>query len=57
MIPMLEMAAERALYIPEPIYVWNDENELSDHRVDPDGQVRVRNLILSKPAKKRLKEL
>ena len=24
MIPMLEMAAERALYIPEPIYVWND---------------------------------
>ena len=57
MIPMLEMAAERALYIPEPIYVWNDENELSDHIVDPDGQVRVRNLILSKPAKKRLEEL
>lgn len=57
MMPMLEMAAERAVYLPAPIYVWNDQNELSDHRVDPDGQVRVRNLILSKPAKKRLEEL
>ena len=57
MIPMLEMAAERAVYIAEPIYVWNDQNPESDHRVDPDGQVRVRNLILSKPAKKRLEEL
>lgn len=57
MIPMLEMAAERALYIADPIYAWNDQNPESDHRVDPDGQVRVRNLILSKPAKKRLEEL
>jgi hypothetical protein len=57
MIPMLEMAAERSVYIPESIYVWNDENPESDHRVDPDGQVRVRDLILSKPAKKRLEEL
>jgi tetratricopeptide (TPR) repeat protein len=57
MIPMLEMAAERAVYIPEMIYEWNDQNAQSDHRVDPDGQVRVRDLILSKPKRERLEGL
>lgn len=57
MMPMLEMAAERALYLPHPIYVWNDQNAESDHRVDPDGQVRVRNLILAKPRYERLEKL
>lgn len=57
MMPMLEMAAERAVYISQPIYEWNDENPQSDHRVDPDGQVRVRNLILAKKRYERLEKL
>lgn len=57
MLPMLEMAAERALYLSHPIYVWNDQNMESDHRVDPDGQVRVRDLILAKPRYDRLEKL
>ncbi len=57
MMPMLEMAAERAVYIPAPIYTWNDQNAESDHRVDPDGQVRVRDLILAKKRYERLEKL
>ena len=57
MMPMLEMAAERAVYVPEPIYEWNDGNPESDHRVDPDGQVRVRDLILAKKPYSRLEKL
>ena len=57
MMPMLEMAAERAVYVPEPIYEWNEGNPESDHRVDPDGQVRVRDLILAKKPYSRLEKL
>ncbi|MBV8722852.1 MAG: glycosyltransferase [Candidatus Eremiobacteraeota bacterium] len=57
MLPMLELAGERAVYIPTPIYVYNDQSPANDHRVDPDGQVRVRDLIYARPPKCRLKEL
>jgi len=57
MMPMLEMAAERAVYISQPIYEWNEGNPESDHRVDPDGQVRVRDLILAKKRYERLEKL
>jgi hypothetical protein len=57
MMPMLEMAAERAVYLPEMLYEWNDDNPESDHRVDPKGQVQVRNLILAKKPYTRLDKL
>jgi Glycosyl transferase family 2/Glycosyl transferases group 1 len=57
MLPMLELAAERSVYIPDTLYVYNDVNDANDHKVDPDGQVRVRDLIYAKPAKKRLEKL
>lgn len=57
MLPMLELAAERAVYIPDSIYVYNDENDANDHKVDPEGQVRVRDLIYAKAPKARLEKL
>ena len=57
MMPMLEMAAERAAYIPASIYEWNDQNPESDHHVDPGGQVAARNLILAKKPYSRLEKL
>jgi glycosyltransferase involved in cell wall biosynthesis len=57
MLPMLEMAAERAVYIPAPIYEYTEDNPLADHRVDPEGQVRARNSILAKKPYERLEEL
>ena len=57
MMPMLEMAAERAVYISHPIYEYTEDNPQADHRVDPDGQVRARDLILAKRPYVRLEEL
>ena len=48
MIPMLEMARERHLFIPDILYVYNTTNTISDHRVDRSFQhmldVFIRNL-------------
>lgn len=57
MLPMLEMAGERAIYIPEVLYEYTEDNPQADHRVDPDGQVRVRDLILSKRKYEKLESL
>lgn len=57
MLPMLEMAAERAVYVPEVGYVYNDESPDNDHRLDPGGQVRVRDLYRAKPPHQRLETL
>ena len=57
MLPILEMAAERSVYIPDKLYVYNDVNELNDHKLAPDEQVNVRNLICAKPPYKRLDRL
>ena len=38
MIPMLEMARERHLFIPDILYVYNTTNTISDHRVDRSFQ-------------------
>jgi glycosyltransferase involved in cell wall biosynthesis len=57
MMPMLEMAGERAVYVPQVLYEYTEDNPLGDHRVDPQGQVRVRNLILAKKPYTRLEKL
>lgn len=57
MLPLLELAAERSVYIPDTIYVYNDENDANDHKIDPEGQVRVRDLIYAKAPKARLEKL
>jgi len=57
MLPILEMACERAVYIPQQLYVYNMETPAQDHKTDPDLQVRVRDLIYAKKPYERLEEL
>jgi hypothetical protein len=57
MLPMLEMACERAVYITETLYIYNMETPDADHVVDPDEQVRVRDLIYARAPYKRLEKL
>jgi hypothetical protein len=57
MIPMLEMAAERAVYVPQVLYEYTEDNPLGDHHVNSDEQVRVRDLILVKKPYQRLEKL
>jgi len=45
MIPMLEMAAGRHLFIPNVLYVYNRWNPISDDRIYADDQGRVDKLV------------
>jgi len=38
MIPMLEMAGSHHQFIPDVLYIYNEDNPISDHRVDRDLQ-------------------
>jgi len=48
MFPMLEMAGERYKFIPEVLYIYNNENPLADHRqsrkIQDDLSDYIRNL-------------
>jgi len=45
MFPMLEMSRERSLYIHDLLYIWNDLNELNDHKKDNKLQVETEMFI------------
>ena len=49
MFPMLEMAGPKSVYINEPLYVYNMDNPLNDHKIDNDLQVRTETEIRGKP--------
>lgn len=54
MLPMLEMAAERAVFIPDVLYIYNDGNSLNfyhDHRLE---QLKLENEIRSRMPYKRV---
>lgn len=48
MMPMLEMAAERAMHIPDILYVYNLGNPLNDHKIDNSYQIRLEHEIRGK---------
>lgn len=52
--PIMELAAERAVGIREPIYVYNVDTPDSEHKIDPYETTRVRDLLLRREPKKRL---
>ena len=54
MIPMLEMARQRAVFIPEVLYTYNLETPDNDHKVAPLSQVKVRDLVFSRKPYERL---
>ena len=58
MIPMIEMAGNKRIkFIEKTLYVYNDENNLNDHKKDLNMQIRQANEIRSKPAYKFLKDI
>lgn len=50
MIPMIEMAGNRFKFIPDVLYIYNDINPISDHRVKRELQKEIDNYIRSLPA-------
>lgn len=49
MFPMLEMAGAKSFYIPEPLYVYNMDNPLNDHKLDNQLQIKTETEIRQKP--------
>ncbi|MCL4360897.1 glycosyltransferase family 2 protein [Candidatus Dependentiae bacterium] len=49
MLPMLEMAGKHSKFISEVLYIYNDNNPISDHRVDWDLQKKLNKHIRSLP--------
>jgi hypothetical protein len=56
MFPMIEMAGERHQFIPEIMYIYNDENSISDHHISRQFQAYLAQLIKKKTRYKRLSE-
>lgn len=57
MIPMAELAAERMHYIHEINYIYNNDNDISDYKVDQGLQGRMDQYIRSKRPYQRLDKL
>lgn len=56
MFPMIEMASERHQFISEIMYIYNDENSISDHHVSRQLQEHLAQVIKKKIRYKRLSE-
>ena len=56
MFPMIEMAGERHQFIPDIMYVYNEENNISDHYVSRQLQAHLAQIIRQKNRYKRLAE-
>jgi len=48
-LPMIEMAARHFKFISEPLLVYNDLNDINDHKVDSKHQFRINTLIRKRP--------
>jgi hypothetical protein len=57
LLPMLQLACERAVPITDTLYVYNVETPDNEHKLFPDEQVRVRDRLFDRPPKKRLPAL
>jgi glycosyltransferase involved in cell wall biosynthesis len=56
MFPMIEMAGERHQFISDIMYIYNDENSISDHHVSRQLQAYLAQLIKKKTRYKKLTE-
>ncbi len=57
MYPMFEMAAERAKFIPDILYVYNDDNPTSFLHSQREKQMEIRQHVLNRKRYKRLEAL
>ena len=53
MFPMLEMAGNRQEFIKDLLYVYNDENPISDHKIRRKEQILAAKEIREKRRYKR----
>jgi len=56
MFPMIEMAGERHAFINEVNYIYNTANQINDHKVDRELQLKLENFIRNKQHYKRLRK-
>jgi len=49
MLPMIEIAADKFHYISEPLLIYNDLNDINDHKVDGKLQMNLSKLIRRQP--------
>lgn len=56
MFPMIEMAGERHKFISDIMYIYNDENSLSDHHISRQLQAHLAQVVKKKKKYQRLNE-
>jgi len=56
MFPMIEMAGERHRFISDIMYIYNDENSISDHNVSRQLQAHLAQVVKQKNRYKRLSD-
>jgi len=54
MFPMIEMAGERHRFIPEVMYIYNDANNISDHRISRQLQAHLAQVMRDRKPYQRL---
>lgn len=57
MFPLLEMARERAVHIPDVLYYYNMDNPMNEYKVDGLNQHRVSLLLRERPSYSRVGSL
>jgi len=57
MFPLLEMSRERAHFVEDILYIWNDLNELNEHKDKRELQIKCEQHIRSLKKYDRLEEL
>lgn len=57
MMPMLEMAASRHRFIPNILYVYNNDNPINDFKVNSNLQLELDRQIRSKPKYEKIESL
>lgn len=57
MYPLLEMSGHRAKFIDNILYIWNDLNELNEHKIKMPLQIRCEQKIRSMAKYTKLEEL
>ncbi|HEB42044.1 MAG TPA: glycosyltransferase family 2 protein, partial [Candidatus Dependentiae bacterium] len=56
MFPMIEMTGERHRFIPDVMYIYNDANSISDHRISRQLQAHLAQVMRNKKPYNRLNQ-
>tara|TARA_R100001163_G_C5068122_1_gene207924 strand:+ start:1218 stop:1967 length:750 start_codon:yes stop_codon:yes gene_type:complete len=57
MFPLLEMSAERSQFVKDILYIWNDLNEMNEHKTKRELQIKSELYIRNMTRYNRIKEL